>query len=215
MDPYSFSTLLASVSLAGSVAYVIARWKDNEPAAAIAKTTASTAFVALAFVSGATGSTYGVLIIAALIFSWVGDVLLLSLKSSFLLAGIGSFFIAHIIFAAAFTINDLNPRAFIVTLAATAVLGGFFLRWLWKYLRSFYRAAVPLYLVAISIMVSLAIAAVFEAAPPSVAVGAVAFAVSDISVARDRFVERSIANKAWGLPLYYLAQILFAASVTR
>jgi len=29
-----------------------------------------------------------------------------------------------------------------------------------------------------------------------------------ISVARDRFVRQQFANRAWGLPLYYLAQVL-------
>jgi len=33
--------------------------------------------------------------------------------------------------------------------------------------------------------------------------------VSDLSVARDRFVSRSFSNRAWGLPLYYAAQIVF------
>lgn len=64
-------------------------------------------------------------------------------------------------------------------------------------------------------MISLAVAASSSSMPLTVALGAVAFAVSDISVARDRFVKRAIANKAWGLPLYYTAQLLFAMSVIR
>jgi uncharacterized membrane protein YhhN len=43
--------------------------------------------------------------------------------------------------------------------------------------------------------------------------GAVAFYLSDLSVANDRFVHESFFNKLWGLPLYYAAQILLAASV--
>jgi uncharacterized membrane protein YhhN len=39
------------------------------------------------------------------------------------------------------------------------------------------------------------------------------FAISDIAVARDRFVRQSLTNKIWGIPLYYLAQVLFAISV--
>jgi len=71
---------------------------------------------------------------------------------------------------------------------------------------------VPLYLAAIMIMVSLAVAASVAALPPIVAIGAVAFALSDVSVARDRFIERDVVNKAWGLPLYYFAQVIFAVS---
>ena len=43
--------------------------------------------------------------------------------------------------------------------------------------------------------------------------GAFAFYVSDLAVARERFVSSSFLNRAWGLPLYYGAQILLAASV--
>ena len=42
--------------------------------------------------------------------------------------------------------------------------------------------------------------------------GAVVFATSDILVARQRFVVRSLANRVLGLPMYYLAQVLFALS---
>jgi hypothetical protein len=39
-----------------------------------------------------------------------------------------------------------------------------------------------------------------------------AFYLSDLAVARDRFVARAFVNRLWGLPLYYAAQILFAVS---
>ena len=45
-------------------------------------------------------------------------------------------------------------------------------------------------------------------------VGAVCFMASDVAVARDRFVVRSVANRLWGLPLYYFAQLLMAWTVT-
>ena len=44
-------------------------------------------------------------------------------------------------------------------------------------------------------------------------VGAVAFFVSDLAVARERFVRSSFLNRAWGLPLYYGGVILLAATV--
>jgi uncharacterized membrane protein YhhN len=50
------------------------------------------------------------------------------------------------------------------------------------------------------------------AAGPQLLIGAVMFAVSDIFVARDRFVSPSVANRLWGLPLYYAAQLIFALS---
>ena len=43
--------------------------------------------------------------------------------------------------------------------------------------------------------------------------GAVLFFVSDLAVARDRFIARTFANKAWGLPLYFSGQLLIAWSL--
>jgi hypothetical protein len=45
-----------------------------------------------------------------------------------------------------------------------------------------------------------------------VAVGALAFTASDVSVARDRFVKHEFVNRAWGLPLYFGAQLLIAVT---
>ncbi len=42
---------------------------------------------------------------------------------------------------------------------------------------------------------------------------AVMFYFSDLAVARDRFVEPGPVNRLWGLPLYYAAQFVFAATV--
>jgi hypothetical protein len=62
-------------------------------------------------------------------------------------------------------------------------------------------------------MVVCAIGAAAAGAPLAAAVGAVLFAASDVSVARDRFVGAGFSNRLWGLPLYVGAQLLLAASV--
>ena len=46
-----------------------------------------------------------------------------------------------------------------------------------------------------------------------VSVAVVLFAGSDVAVARQRFIVQSFANKAWGLPTYYAAQLLLALSI--
>ena len=43
-----------------------------------------------------------------------------------------------------------------------------------------------------------------------VTAGAVAFYLSDLAVARDKFVTRDPMNRIVGLPIYYGAQLLFA-----
>jgi uncharacterized membrane protein YhhN len=42
------------------------------------------------------------------------------------------------------------------------------------------------------------------------AIGASLFAVSDLAVARERFVADTFTNKAWGLPTYYAGQLCVA-----
>jgi stage V sporulation protein SpoVS len=61
-------------------------------------------------------------------------------------------------------------------------------------------------------MLALAWGVAGAGAPMAVAAGAVAFAVSDLAVARERFVAPGGGSWRWGLPLYYGAQIAIAAS---
>ena len=62
-------------------------------------------------------------------------------------------------------------------------------------------------------MVVCAIGASTAAGDMRLAVAALAFAASDVAVARNRFVAPGFVNRAWGQPLYYLAQLAFALSV--
>jgi hypothetical protein len=47
----------------------------------------------------------------------------------------------------------------------------------------------------------------------AVLAGALLFALSDLAVARDRFVHAGFANKLWGWPTYFGAQLLLAWTV--
>jgi hypothetical protein len=51
--------------------------------------------------------------------------------------------------------------------------------------------------------------------PALLGLGALGFALSDVSVARDRFVSSGFVNSAWGLPAYYLSQLALAYSATQ
>lgn len=207
------SVILIAICLAAAAVHITAIRLDRPFVSGPAKAAASTTFVALALINGANGSSYGRFILAALILCWIGDVLLLSRKSSFLLAGIAAFLLAHLAFAAAFTRETVNQNWLLGAIVCTAVAGVLLIRWLWPRLESFYRIAVPAYVAAIMTMTSLAVGVSSAAMPATVAIGAIMFAVSDVSVARDRFIESSFVNKVWGLPLYYVAQLLLAASV--
>ena len=52
-----------------------------------------------------------------------------------------------------------------------------------------------------------------HAAAPLVLTGAWGFALSDIAVARQQFVKPARSNGLWGTPLYFLSQMLIAASI--
>jgi uncharacterized membrane protein YhhN len=68
------------------------------------------------------------------------------------------------------------------------------------------------YFFVIGAMTALACGVTGAGGPATVALGAIAFTASDVSVARDRFVRNDFFNRAWGLPLYYCAQLLIALS---
>lgn len=201
------------VCLVACVLLVVAEFRGRTMARAIFKTLASSAFIMVAIQLSASTSSNGRWILTALALSWLGDIFLLSRQSRFFLLGIASFLLAHIVFSIAFAQRPLNESALIAGFAAMACLGIIVLKWLWRHLTDFYRVAVTAYLMAIIAMCSFAIATSAASGNWILALSALAFAVSDISVARDRFVAPGFINRAWGLPLYYAAQLSFALSI--
>lgn len=204
---------LSLACLAAVVGLLLAERFARPVAHAVLKLSASSAFVLVALSLGAPASIYGRWILAALVLSWVGDAALLSRRHRAFLAGLGVFLIAHLCFALAFYAGALSLEAFVVALGPALLVGIALWRWLWPHLAPAYRGPVAAYLVAILLMC--AAAAGYGAATGrwQVLLGAVMFAASDIAVARDRFVARGFRNKAWGLPVYYTAQLILAWSV--
>lgn len=202
--------LLCALAVAGLLA---AERRHSQRGKWIAKPLASMAFVATALASGALASTYGLLVLAGLLLCLLGDVLLIPAgRARAFRAGVFAFLAGHVAFGAAFLTQPLSPSW---AAGAAACLGVAF--WLvWRWLRSSLqpdmRGPVLAYLVVIGAMSTLAIAWAGAGGPWTVAVGALAFAASDVSVARDRFVHEEFFNRAWGLPLYYCAQLLIALS---
>ena len=76
--------------------------------------------------------------------------------------------------------------------------------------------AVVAYIAAIMTMVVGAIGttALTGAAAMAIVLGAVGFMVSDLSVARDRFVSPGFINRVWGGPLYFISQLILATTVS-
>jgi uncharacterized membrane protein YhhN len=205
--------IAVGVTLMGVVGLVVAEHRESKLGVWIAKPVASLAFVAIAMLSGAGSSVYGQRIVAALVLSMVGDVLLIPRGELFFMLGLGSFLLGHVAFAAAFASIDYDRTIAAVAFAVVAALAVVIARWLWPHVPAKLRVPVLLYIGVITVMVSLAIGTAPTSYGFLTVPGAVAFFLSDLSVARDRFVSPGFTNRLWGLPLYYLAQVLLALSV--
>ena len=188
---------------------MIAEWKGGAVHILLTKIAASASFLAIGLWNFG-GSFYGILIVTALAFCLIGDVLLVWGSKAALFGGIAAFLVAHIAYAVAFAGLPFDPTAFVIALFIWNIVAVLLIRWLWTHLAGFDRAAVLVYMAVITVMVALAAATM----SPMISVAAGLFAMSDISVARDRFIERGVVNKAWGVPLYYFAQVLLASSVS-
>ncbi len=197
------------------------------------KGAASAAFIGTALAAGATDSAYGGGVLAALCLGWVGDVSLVSGRRTWFLIGLGAFLLSHLAYIGAFAAVRPNAAVALIATAGLLVPAAVVARWLWPHLGADMRGPVLAYIAVITAMVATAAGAVAGEGPatPSMAVltqgeplpgwvwdaavmsAAAAFYLSDLSVARDRFVAPGFVNRIWGLPLYYGAQVAFALSV--
>ena len=203
----------AGSTVLGVVGLLLSERAGHRTGARICKPLASLGFVLLAWVLGASATAYGRWVLAALALSWLGDVLLLSRAAAVFLAGLGAFLLAHVCYALGFLGLGVAAPWLGVGGAGAALGGALILRLLVPVTEGGMRAAVIAYVVVIAAMVALSASATGATGRAAPLVGALAFALSDVSVARDRFVAPGFANSAWGLPLYYAAQLVLAASV--
>ena len=195
-------------------ALLICEYRNARPALGIAKLTASTAFVGLAVVLGATDSIVGQILLIGLVLCWLGDALLVPAgQSRSFQLGIAAFLLGHVAYAVAFLRWAVDPGALVGALVVMAFCGGLALRWLRPKVPTDFQLPVVAYILVIGAMCACAISATWAGAPLHIAAGALLFAASDLSVARDRFVQPSFVNAAWGLPAYFAAQMVLANSI--
>jgi uncharacterized membrane protein YhhN len=176
------------------------------------KAAASAGFVATAVAAGATGSGYGRWVLAALALGWIGDVALVPTGRRWFLTGLVAFLLSHLAYVAAFLVLGVAVGPAGAAAAGAAVAAVVVGRWLWPRLPAEMRGPVIAYIVVISAMVATAWGARAGDARALVVAGATAFYLSDLFVARDRFVEPGFVNRLLGLPLYYAAQVMLAIS---
>jgi uncharacterized membrane protein YhhN len=178
----------------------------------IAKPTASLGFLLVAFGSGASDDAFGIWILVGLVLSLFGDVALMFTGRAAFLAGLASFLLAHIAYVGAFLKAGVSPKWTVIAAAGAVVVAAIVLRWLLPHVEDDMKVPVLGYVAVISVMASLAVGTLGAGLTALIVTGAVLFYISDLFVARDRFVSPGFVNTLAGLPLYYLAQVLLALS---
>ncbi len=213
--------LSVSLAVIGLIALLISEWLEHPRARIGCKTFTSACFILCALSQGVTGR-YGALVLAGLVFGFLGDVLLALRGKNMFLAGMIAFAIGHALYAVAFVplgASDPFPRA---AVALVGLVGCGVLAWLWPHLGKLrgerapsMRVPVAVYVTIIAIMLIAASGTLRLEKPERwmISTGAAFFAASDVFVARNRFVDPGFTNKIFGLPLYYAGQFLIALSI--
>ncbi len=193
---------------------LVAEKRGLERAEWLFKPLAAAAFIWAGIMWGGLDSEFGRWIVIGLVLCMAGDVLLIPKgQGPAFLGGMLAFLLGHLAYAIAFLQLEFSTSALLASVAGMTLVAFAALRWLWPHLDARFKAAVVAYIVVISAMVCLSFAVYAAGASWLIPLGAVAFAVSDLSVARNRFVAPGFNNRVWGLPLYFGSQLLIAASV--
>ena len=204
------------VLMAVLVAALLGAHHANRPRLGwLLKPAAALTFVAAGIAAGGLSSTFGRVLVLGLVLAAAGDVLLIPKSKAAFLGGLVAFLLGHVAYAVAFALAGMRASAAAITAVAGTVAATFVLRWLWPHVERPMRVPVVAYVLVITTMVALAAGAASEHRSWALLVGAVAFYLSDLSVARDRFVAPGFANRVWGLPLYFFAQLLLASQAGR
>jgi uncharacterized membrane protein YhhN len=165
-------------------------------------------------------ATFQMLVGVGLVFGAIGDISLLGKTDRHFLGGLGAFLVGHLAYVVAIATlvapGDWPSHAGPLAIAPVLVGGGA-LAWLWPKLGPM-RLPVIAYVLTIVAMVVGALAVFGTDSIPArnrhlLALGAVLFFASDLSVARDKFVDASVVNRVWGLPCYFAGQLLIAWSL--
>jgi uncharacterized membrane protein YhhN len=172
---------------------------------------ASSAFVAVAVAAGGLDTTFGVIMIVGLMLSWFGDLFLSYNGRTPFVAGLAAFLAGHIAYVAAFVERDLGEQ-FFVPLLGMVVVAIPIARWLLPTVPGELKIPVIAYMAVITTMVATAVSTNAADADWRILVGAIAFYLSDLGVARDRFAWPGLINRMVGLPLYFGGQLLLAWS---
>jgi uncharacterized membrane protein YhhN len=197
---------------------LLAEKKENLKGILLTKPLLSALFIATALLQPHSADPYFYLILAGLVLCFAGDIcLIFFFNRKVFTAGLAFFLTGHILYVLAFFITAGFTTGAWISLAVMSVISFFVFTRLRPHLGSMVGPVIA-YITIISVMVvaasSLTARQDFSLqARVLVMAGSLLFYVSDLFVARHRFVEKNIINRYAGLPMYYAAQFMLAFSV--
>jgi uncharacterized membrane protein YhhN len=204
----------ASILLAGLLYFEKA---ENRRGLVPVKSALSVLFVLAAIVQPHPMPTFYRLLLMGLLLCLGGDIFLALPQGRMFLYGLICFLLGHLLYIIGFfSAARINQWTWIGCLTVLVISLRVYV-WLVPHL-GVMKGPVLLYVIAISIMAcgAWSVLGSYQLALTGrimVFVGALSFYLSDIFVARDRFVRKEFMNRLMGLPLYYAGQFLLAFSV--
>ena len=202
----------AVVCIISMLVLLFAEHRNNLRLRAASKSIASTAFLAAALTMDPLGSPWAQWVTAGLALSVAGDLALLAPAAGrWFIAGVGAFGLAHAAYLCAFFYLGIEPGIGIIAIVLFGPIGAWLYRWLAPDVPPKLKRPVMAYIAIISGMVAVALGAAGQNHSLwFIALAAVLFMLSDVGVAMQRFKGAGFPTKAWTLPLYFVAQLMFA-----
>lgn len=206
--------------VAALVALVAAEFTGSRRGRYVSKPTASVAFIVVACLLAPGFHGYAGWVVAGLVLGALGDVALMFEGERAFLGGLGAFLLGHLAYVIAFVLVQPLAHWNGWVVPAPVVVAALVYAWLWPHLGSM-RVPVLGYTTVITAMAlsGLSLSIYVQPSelphPPAMlaTAGACLFFISDLAVARDKFVSEGPLNRLWGLPAYYFGQLLLAWSV--
>jgi len=192
-------------------------YRENRRSVLLVKTALSILFVTTVLVQPHPISTYYYLLLLGLLFCLGGDVFLALPGNKMFLLGLVSFLIGHIFYVICFfSVARVSTWTWLGAPIVFVFSGYVYFR-LKPHLGTM-KVSVFVYIIVITMMFSGAWSILGESSLAGlgrvmVFSGAACFYVSDLFVARERFMQKAPINRFLGLPLYYTGQFLLAFSV--
>ena len=209
--------LVVLAALALLIILLASEKQGRTPRGVVIKGSVSALFVLTAWMQPHPVPGYYHAVLVGLVFGLIGDVCLALPGNRAFRIGLFAFLAGHILYVRAFAgltrpADWASPVQLIFVAASAAAYW-----WLRPHVGRM-RVPVVVYLVVITLMLAGAWAVFRRSGPGAtggtiVWTGALCFYLSDLFVARQRFVTSQVVNRLIGLPLYYAGQFLLAFSV--